>query len=91
MKEPTLIYVLWVGLGATFGVIGLGLRAIIKGDLVPKSTLDRAYAESDKWQAAWHTSQKTMGEFSGRLDANTESLGFMRQLVEALAAKGPVR
>lgn len=90
-KEPTLLWALWVSLGAMASLVGLGIRAILKGDLVAKAVLDRAHAEGDKWENAWMLSQQTMGEFGGRLDANTEALRLHEQLLTALATRGPTR
>lgn len=99
MKEPTLVVALWAAVAALAGLVGLGLRAILTGKLVPKSTLDRAYAESDKWEQAWHLSQETLREtvqqgmhdLGGRMDANTEGLRLVERFMEALPARGRTR
>lgn len=72
-------------------VVGLTIRSIIRGDLVPRQYLKDVQTERDKWEAAWRVSQDTMAEFDGRLDANTEALRLMQQLVDALAVKGTAR
>lgn len=72
-------------------VVGLTIRSIIKGDLVPRQYLKDLQIERDKWETAWRLSQETMAEFDGRLDANTEALRLMHQLVDALATKGTAR
>lgn len=91
MKDPTLVWALWISLGALATLLGAFIRAILTGQLTTKRELDDVRADRDKWEAAWRLSQETMTEVEGRLEANTEALGFVRQLVEALAAKGPVR
>jgi hypothetical protein len=73
------------------GVVGLTIRSIIRGDLVPRQYLQDVQKERDKWEAAWRVSQETMSEFDGRLDANTEALRLVEQLVNALATKGTAR
>lgn len=71
--------------------VGLVLRAILQGKLVPRSAVDDIRADRDKWESAWRLSQDTMAEVDARLDANTEALRLMQQLVDALATKGTVR
>lgn len=71
--------------------VGLIVRSIIKGTLVPRQHLLDVQAERDTWRDAWKVSQETMAEFDGRLDANTEALRLVEQLVNALATKGSVR
>lgn len=73
------------------GVVGLTIRSIIRGDLVPRQYLKDIQTERDKWEAAWRVSQGTIAEFDGRLDANTEALRLVEQLVNALATKGTAR
>lgn len=73
------------------GIIGAGLRSILKGDLVPRQHLVDVRADRDKWEAAWRTQQATIAEFDGQLAANTEALRLMQQFVEALAVKGQAR
>lgn len=73
------------------GVVGLTIRSIIRGDLVPRQHLIDAQTDRDKWRDAWTVQQGTIGEFRGQLEANTEALRFAQQLLEALAAKGPAR
>ncbi|MFI0484895.1 hypothetical protein [Actinomadura sp. 9N215] len=72
-------------------VVGLTIRSIIRGDLVPRQYLKDVQAERDTWREAWTVQQATIAEFRGQLEANTEALRFTQQLVEALAAKGPAR
>ena len=73
------------------GIVGLMLRAIVRGDLVPRKHLEDAQAERDKWEGAWRLQQETLAEIDARLDANTEALRLVEQLVNALAAKGTPR
>lgn len=70
------------------GIVGLVLRSIIRGDLVPRQHLVDAQAERDKWEAAWRLQQAALSEIDTRLDANTEALRLMEQLVNALATRG---
>jgi hypothetical protein len=70
------------------GVVGLTIRSIIKGNLVPRQHLVDVQAERDKWEAAWRLQQATLAEIDARLDANTEALRLVEQLVNALATKG---
>lgn len=72
-------------------IVGLTIRSIIKGDLVPRQHLVDTQAERDKWEAAWKLSQSTIGELDARLEANTEALRLMQQLVDALATRSPSR
>jgi hypothetical protein len=76
---------------ALIGIVGLMLRAIVRGDLVPRKHLEDAQAERDKWEGAWRLQQAALSEFDGRLDANTEALRLVEQLVSALATKGSAR
>ncbi|TDD97654.1 hypothetical protein [Actinomadura rubrisoli] len=76
------------GLLATIVLI---VRSIIQGALVPRQHLLDVQAERDKWEAAWRVQQETLAEIDGRLDANTEALRLMQQLVDALATKGSAR
>lgn len=91
MKDPTLVWALWISLGALASLVGFGIRAILTGQLVPRNAVDDIRADRDKWEAAWKLSQETMSEFDGRLDANTEAIRLAAQLVEALATKGTAR
>lgn len=91
MKDPTLVWALWISLGALASLVGFGIRAILTGQLVPRSAVEDIRADRDKWEKAWQLSQETMSEFDGRLDANTEAIRLAAQLVEALATKGTAR
>lgn len=91
MKDPTLVWALWASVVALAGLVGGFVRAILTGRLVPRSALDDSRTDRDKWEAAWLLSQATMGEFEGRLEANTEALRLVERLVEALATRGPTR
>lgn len=89
MKDPTLLWALWATTVALAGLIGAGLRAILTGKLVPRTALDDAYRDRDKWETAANLKDQAITEFRGRLDANTEALELVLQLTEALATKGP--
>ncbi len=91
MKDPTLLAVLWGAVGGLAGIVALTIRSILTGRLVPRSAVDDIRADRDKWETAWKLSQQTMTEVEGRLDANTEALRLVEQLVTALAARGPRR
>lgn len=69
--------------------LALVFRAILKGSLVPRTAVEDIRADRDKWEAAWRTQQDTLSELDNTLDANTEALRLMQQLVESLATKGP--
>jgi hypothetical protein len=69
-------------------VVGLTIRSIIKGDLVPRSAVNDIRADRDKWEQAWNKSQDTQAAQNARLDANTEALRLVEQLLNALASKG---
>lgn len=76
---------------AVVATLAFAVRAILTGGLVPRQHLVDMQAERDKWEAAWRLSQETIKEFDGRLDANTEALRLVEQLVNALATKGSAR
>jgi hypothetical protein len=69
-------------------VVGLTIRSIIQGNLVPRQHLVDVQAERDKWEAAWRLQQEALAEIDSRLDANTEALRLVEQLVNALATRG---
>ena len=70
------------------GVVGWIVRAVLSGKLVPRSAVDDIRADRDKWESAWRLQQEALAEIDGRLDANTEALRLVEQLVTALATKG---
>lgn len=59
---------------ALVGVVAFGLRALIRGDLVPRKVLEDVEERADKWEAAWAQSQETIKDLGGRIDAVTEGL-----------------
>lgn len=76
------------GLGALlFGVLGAGLRAILKGDLVPRSVLADANRRADTWEAAWEKSQARLGEFDERIDAVVQASELNTQLLSELVRR----
>ena len=99
IKDPTLVSVLGAAVVALASLVGVGIRAILTGRLVTKPVLDRAYAESDKWERAYITSQETLrevvqqgnAEVGTRMDANTEGLRTMGSILDAFVARGQPR
>ncbi|GAA3223302.1 hypothetical protein [Actinocorallia longicatena] len=99
MKDPTLVWALWGAVAFLGTLVGAFIRAILVGALVPRTVLDRAHAEGDKWEQAWHTSQEALavtvqqgfGEVGAQLTANTEGVRMMERIVDALVARGPAR
>lgn len=69
---------------ALVGVVAFGVRAIIKGDLVARKVLEDAEERADKWEAAWDTSQETIKDFGGRIDAVTEGLRTIEKVLTSL-------
>ncbi|MFV2172355.1 hypothetical protein [Actinomadura sp. LOL_011] len=69
-------------------MVGLVVRSILTGRLVPRSAVDDIRADRDKWESAWRLQQETLAAIDDRLDANTEALRLVEQLVQALATKG---
>lgn len=91
MKDPTLLTVLWAVIVALAGIVGVTVRSILTGRLVPRSALDDARADRDKWETACQTKELVISEFAGRLEANSEAMRLNTALLEALVARGPVR
>lgn len=91
MKDPTLLTVLWSVIAALASIVGLTVRSILTGRLVPRSAVEDIRADREKWETAWHLSQQTMTEFAARVDANTEALRLVERILDALVARGPAR
>jgi hypothetical protein len=87
MKDPTLTWALWVTVVALFGLLGAGLRAILRGDLVPRKVLADAQARADKWELAWEKSEARLDQFDGRLDAIGENANLHTSLLQALVER----
>lgn len=73
---------------ALVGLVALGLRSIVKGDLVPRKVVEDIEERADSWEASWHDSQATYKDLSGRLDAVSEGL---RTIERALTAVTEIR
>lgn len=69
------------------GIVGATIRAILTGQLVPRSVLDDANARADKWEAAWEKSQEIVGAFDGRLTALAEATELNTQLLSSLVER----
>jgi hypothetical protein len=65
-------------------IIGAGMRAILRGDLVPRSVLADANARADKWEQAWDKSEARLDQFDGRLTALSEGTELNTQLLSSL-------
>jgi hypothetical protein len=67
-------------------VTGLFIRALLKGDLVPRSVLEDEKQRGDKWEAAWRESETRADMFDGRMTAIAEgtelNTSLLSQLVE---------
>lgn len=74
---------------ALVGVVAFGVRAILKGDLVPRKVAEDADDRADKWEAAWVASQETIKDFGGRIDAVTEGLRTIEQALTSLTSRKP--
>lgn len=66
------------------GVVGLTIRAIVRGDLVPRRVLEDEKERADKWEQAWRTSEARMDALDGRLQAIAEASATSTQLLESL-------
>lgn len=69
---------------ALVGVVAFGVRALIRGDLVPRKVLQDAEDRADKWETAWDNSQETIKDFGGRIDAVTEGLRTIEKALTSL-------
>lgn len=90
-KDPTLVWALWISLGALGSLVGFGIRAILRGDLVPRKTLDDAYRDRDKWEAACQAKDELLDAQSARIEAGTEAVRVNSALLEALLSRGQAR
>jgi hypothetical protein len=71
------------------GIVGVGLRAILKGKLVPESVLKREADRADKWEQAWRESEARADAVDGRLQAIAEGTELNTQLLSQLLARAP--
>lgn len=84
---PTVIGALTATIAALFGLVTFTIRAILRGDLVPRKVLHDANARADKWELAWEKSEARLDQFDGRLDAITEAAALNTQLLSALVER----
>ena len=73
------------------GVIGLTIRSIIRGDLVPRASLQDEKERADKWEAAWRESEARIDALEGRLTALTEGTELNTQLLSSLMERAARR
>ncbi|NEA22596.1 hypothetical protein [Actinomadura bangladeshensis] len=66
------------------GAVSLVVRAIVKGDLVPRSVLEREERRADKWEAACNKSEERLDAFEGRLNSLAEAAELHTQLLSSL-------
>ncbi|MBO2461197.1 hypothetical protein [Actinomadura violacea] len=79
---PTLLAGGLVG-GLLMGA-GLVFRAILTGQLVPRSVLQDEKERADKWEAAWKESEARIDALDGRLSAIAEGTDLNAQLLQSL-------
>lgn len=70
------------------GAVSLVVRAIVKGDLVPRSVLQDEKERADKWEAAWRESEARMDALDGRLSALAEGTELNAQLLQSMVNRG---
>lgn len=69
---------------ALVGVVAFGVRAILKGDLVPRKVFEGETARADKWESSYNRSQDNFGTYGGRLDAIEEGLKTIEKALTAV-------
>lgn len=72
---------------ALLSFVALIVRAIVKGDLVPRSVLEAEERRADKWEAAWQKSEQRIDAFEGRLNSLTEGTELSAQLLQSLVER----
>jgi hypothetical protein len=72
-----------------FTTVAFGVRALIRGDLVPRKVLQDSEDRADKWEAAWDASQETIRDFGGRIDAVTEGLRTIEKALTSVTNQVP--
>lgn len=72
---------------ALVSIVAAFIRAILKGDLVPRSVLDDARATADKWESAWDRSEDRLDQFEGRLNAIGENADLNTSLLQTLVER----
>lgn len=76
---------------ALVGVVAFGVRALIRGDLVPRKVLEDAEERADKWEHAWDTSQVTIKDLADRIAAVTEALKTIERALTSVTTQTPPR
>jgi hypothetical protein len=87
MKDPTLTWALWAAVVALFGLLAATVRAVIRGDLVPRKVLEDANARADKWEATYDKNATRLDQFDGRFEALTEAAELNTTLLQSLVER----
>ena len=66
MTDPTLVGVLYFLVTTLMALVGIGLRAILKGDLVPKKSIEYA---TENWKEQLQQSKAEATEWKGNYEA----------------------
>ena len=74
---------------ALVGVVAFGVRALIRGDLVPRKVLEDAEERADKWEASWITAQDIIKHLSGNDAAVLEGLRTIEKALTAVTSREP--
>jgi hypothetical protein len=74
---------------ALVGIVAFGIRALIRGDLVPRKVLQDSEDRADKWEAAWDSSQETIKDFGVRLDSVTEGMRTIEKALTSVTSQMP--
>jgi uncharacterized coiled-coil protein SlyX len=80
-------------IAALVSVVAFGVRALIKGDLVPHRVLEDVEERADKWETAWGKGQDTIRELAEQvtelkeIGRTTEAL--LRSVVDRSKDKDP--
>lgn len=87
---------IWTEIGISGGVIvllvgllGFGIRAIIKGDLVARAVHDEIRADRDAWKSAAITSDARADELARQLVPITEGVKTVVAVLESIRAATP--
>lgn len=83
-NTPWLLGVAGSIITALVGTIAYGIRAIIKGDLVPRKVAEDESKRADKWESSFDRSQTTLEKFDGRMDAIEEGLKTIEKALTAV-------
>lgn len=66
------------------GLVGYVLRAIFKGDLVPRATFEAETDRADQWESSYWRSQDNFSTFGGRFEAVEESIKTIEKALTAM-------